>query len=272
MRRIGIIKRFLFSLGDWIYVTAVIIYTGLGTILSIDHTNNNFADKPVAALILKFAHSNALTLMGFISVVVFVAWCVRKGTNPWVLDKIQFILDQYQEKCFQDQTNDPKDHHRVTLFRRKRCLWGNKGHRLFSLYLVPYLRSNHLAQRSGTKFLISDNSDQTEGVAGQAWSRHGSMVLNNLPDIHEAGLEEEDRRARIEDYAATTYCPEQMVDKYAQSGTPMPRSIAAIPVDVKGTLWGVIVLDSRSPYGVNDNSVLNYSLTVAVIGQLLEKV
>ena len=51
----------------------------------------------------------------------------------------------------------------------------------------------------------------------------------------------------------------------------MPRSIAAIPIIVFGDMWGVIVLDSRHPNGVSSDSVLNFELTVALVGQLLEK-
>ena len=44
-----------------------------------------------------------------------------------------------------------------------------------------------------------------------------------------------------------------------------------MPVECKGKLWGVIVLDSMTSGGVTSESVEHYTLTVALIGHLLEK-
>lgn len=51
----------------------------------------------------------------------------------------------------------------------------------------------------------------------------------------------------------------------------MPCSIVAIPIERRGKMWGVIVLDSRYPEGVTDKAVEDYRLTVALVGHLLER-
>lgn len=62
-----------------------------------------------------------------------------------------------------------------------------------------------------------------------------------------------------------------MVNKRIEAGRVMPRCMLAIPIRRLGKLWGVIVLDSRHPYGVDQRAFTDYQLTLALIERLLER-
>lgn len=250
----------------------------LGVLLSLDKESGWFSDSTGFIMLLEFLGDYVIILYAIFLFLFFFGRCVKRWGDPWVWDKIQFILDQYQEKVF--DTDDPKDHHRVTLFKcKRRCIfarhwssrnwflpWGDTP--LISDYLIPVRRSGHISQKSSAVFHVPDDSDKAEGVAGRAWSSRKSVVLNDLPDINQKDPGVTVRRR----YAENSNSNVEMVNCYIEAGRNMPRSIAAIPVEVYGKPWGVVVLDSRHERGVTDESVVNYSLTVALIGQLLERI
>ncbi|WP_281085133.1 hypothetical protein [Methylophaga thiooxydans] len=197
--------------------------------------------------------------------------------DPWVWEKLQFILNEYQNKVFSEKANEPNHHHRVTLFRytkwnlhTRHCTgkwywpWGK--HWPCSGWLVPVLRSGYTSQNTNIIFSAPDNADHAEGVAGQAWAKESAVILNELPSPSKNGPKRE-----IKNYCKVTACPHEIVDAKINTGKPMPLSIAATPVEVNGKIWGVVVLDSRASDGVSRESILNYELTVALVGQLLEK-
>jgi hypothetical protein len=115
-------------------------------------------------------------------------------------------------------------------------------------------------------FYAPDSSDDAEGVAAQAWARREVVIATDLPQINQKS-----KKGVLAQYANKSFCPVEMVQSLIQKDRPMPRSIAAIPVLCRGEIWGVLVLDSRDPQGVNSDAVTNYQLTIALIGQLLEE-
>lgn len=63
---------------------------------------------------------------------------------------------------------------------------------------------------------------------------------------------------------------ENMVRRYANKNKTLPRSITAIPIEVNNKRWGVLVLDSVHPTGISSDAISNYTVTLALIGRLLE--
>lgn len=279
MKSFGPFVRKLYPLAGLIELLGTGLAIGLGVVLGIDKEAGWLANRPVALRLLDFIGDYALILYGVAGLLILFGWATKKWGNPWVWDKIKFILDEYQDKAFFKEGNEPQDHHRVTLFKyHAKCVfkrhwssshwhlpWGETP--LVSNYLVPVLRSGHISQNSSAIFHVPDDSDKSEGVAGMAWSSRKAVVLPELPNMNKNNPGITSRRR----YAEVTNSSLSLVDFYIEKNRPMPRSIAAIPVDVKGKPWGVIVLDSRLANGVRHESVVNYQLTVALLGQLLEE-
>lgn len=256
---------------------AISIFTGV--IIGVDKDAAWLSDHPVVLQGMRFVERQALFIYSISLALIIISFFIKKYGKPWVWDKIKFILDEYQGKAFFVDVTDPQDHHRVTLFKCKRsCIftkhwssrnwwrpWGSTP--VISNYLVPVLRSGHLSQKSSAAFHAPDNSDLAEGVAGWAWAARNSIVIPELPDVNDKKI----KMYQKKQYAEGTNSKLEMVEYYISKDRHLPRSIAAIPVDVHSKPWGVVVLDSRSVNGVQEDSVLNYSLTVALLGQLLEE-
>lgn len=276
MTKFGAWRRGIYVASDWIYAGCLLISTALGWVNSLDGEELWLKDRTILQGYVFHVQELSIWLYVLIGVVCLICFIIKRRGDPWIYEKLQFILDEYQGKVFSNGT--PKDHDRVTIFEhRKNCLfarhwsanawyrpWGNK--KPFSDYLVPIMRSGHISQRSRAIFYAPDESDKAEGVAAMAWARRAAVILNDLPEITATT-----GRRDKEKYARTTKCDMGLLDRYIADGRQPPRSIAAMPIDRNGKLWGVVVLDSRSPQGVTDTSVSNYTLTVALIGHLLER-
>lgn len=179
---------------------------------------------------------------------------------PWVWDTIHYLLDTFRGYVFEEE-GGPLHHHRVTLFKYVRvrfwlCRWPWSG------WLVPVERSGHTTQKSRTAFLAPDDADRAEGVAGQTWAQNRVVPLDKLPDINENPPCDV-----LAEYARRTWIAEARLQKQRQHA----RSFCGIPVEVKGKLWGVIVLDSRNPEVINQNADQFYSLIGRFLGKLLER-
>lgn len=277
--KLGSKRKFIYRSAEWIYLFAGSTASALTWLIGVEKDEEWLAGRTLIWAIIEKLQSYAIYLYIFLAIIVVICLVVKRWGDPWVIEKIQFILDGYQEKVF-SASRAPRDHNRVTLFKHhKSCLlkrhwtatsplrpWGDR--KPFSEYLVPYLRSGHLAQKTGAIFYVdSNNSERTEGVAGMAWAQRQVAHLPDLPEVVAAT----GKRIKKQ-YATATKCDVKLMDKYLSEGRQPPRSIAAIPVECHGKLWGVIVLDSRDPLGVTEESIQNYTLTVALIGQLLERV
>lgn len=114
--------------------------------------------------------------------------------------------------------------------------------------------------------MVPDDGNHSEGVAGLAWVSNTVVVAEALP-----ALTSESGDQAISRYARRTHCPEKIVRDYIRRGRTLPRSIAAIPIEVNNKSWGVLVLDSCDENGVTDGLVKNFTLIVHSISQLLEK-
>jgi hypothetical protein len=279
MKGFGAARKFVYKTSELVYAAAVFSSAVLGVATSTELDAAWIKNSPIGVRVVELLQQNAIDIYIVICTAVVASYFYRLRGDPWLWEKIKFILDEYQGKAFAKDPEDPSDHHRVTLFQhQKNCIfvkhwsatsiirpWGKKSP--FSNYLVPVLRSGHLSQKSSAVFYVSDASDDCESVAAKAWVTNEVIIKENLPSLNGSSPKARD----ITTYAKMTYSSKEMVQKYIAIGRPKPRSIAAIPVMVSGSIWGVIVLDSRLPNGVSADSVLNYELTVALVGQLLEK-
>lgn len=252
--------------------------TLLGLVNEVKPEENPYADWPQFVLLFcDLTQKYSLILFFCIGAISVVSIMVNKLGDPWVWEKLQFILNEYQAKAFAVRASEPNHHHRVTLFQyRKRVFWCRHctgkwywpwgKHSPGSGWLVPVLRSGYTSQKTKVIFCAPDNGDEAEGVAGKAWAAQSAVVLQELPSPTKNGP-----RRDIKNYCIVTACPIEMVEAKIASGGSMPSSMAATPIEVNGNIWGVVVLDSRADDGVSQDSILNYELTVALIGQLLEK-
>ncbi|MGO3345772.1 MAG: hypothetical protein ACTIM4_06960 [Marinomonas sp.] len=282
MVRISRKKAFLYKISDLVIIVASALIGLMSFINDVDSTDKWIENRPYQWHLIEWIQGYAVYFFIALFLISIFFTIVKKTKNPWIWEQIQFILDQYQDRVFNHISDDPRDHNRVTLFQvKKRCFlkkhWSSKKtlrpsgkHPRFSSYLVPVLRSGHLSKKTNALFYVSDKSDECEGIAGQAWGKGGTTVATDLPELKYDKNNTPSRRS-INNYARATYSDLKLVDQYIENKRITPRSIAAIPVEVNGEPWGVVVLDSRRPHGVTDNSVQNYTLTVSMIGRLLEQ-
>lgn len=277
MKKFGWFRLTIYKWSIWIYITCTSVATGLGFISDLDQTTSWLQNRPILWGLIERIQDFSIWLYILIIILITVCLIVEKLGNPWVWEKLQFILDEYQSKVFEGNNSDPNDYHRVTLFQHKKhCIFrkhwsANRWYKpsgknpMIGDYLIPVLRSGHISQKSNALFFASDCGDEAEGIVGQAWARKNVVVVPELPELHPV------RPTNRKKYAEATFISREMVDHSLTNKKPLPRSIAAIPVEVNGSLWGVVVLDSRVPNSISNDSVNNYELTVALIGQLLEK-
>lgn len=263
------------------------VYFSLVGVLSgfqIHKSNAEYVDlHPIRAAIYEKLFSSPAIIILFLALWISVEtinWTKTKRGNPKQKELIKFILNQYRGKAFYTQNDDAEDHHRVTLFKFKgRHIQFKNSHwtgrrtiinRLRRLWprphLVFFLRSGKLSQNTNAVFPVFDDSDKANGWAAHVWSTGRAEVVEHLPEI----LNGEENKAIEREYAAKTKSTIEVVRNYKAARRPMPRAIAAIPIEVHGSPWGVLVLDSRRPDGVSQDSIDNFRITVATIQKILE--
>lgn len=244
---------------------------------------NNFLLHAVYSLI----REQLLVLFLLLLALYLMSIAFKRLGDSWILEKLQFVLDKYQGKAFvKKEKPDPKDYHRITLFQYKKnvvfpshwsaakTIWpfGGGKHPFMSNYLVPVLRSGRLSRKTNAIFHVSDNGEDSEGVAGRAWVTEEVASALGLPPIRLNSPKRD-----VQAYAESTGSDVAMIEAIlAYKSTQrrqsvMPRAIVAIPVERFGKNWGVLVLDSRDPDGIAEDAVENFTITVALIGQLLER-
>ncbi|WP_339494929.1 GAF domain-containing protein [Pseudomonas sp. RA_105y_Pfl2_P56] len=280
MLRTGPKRKVIYAVSGYIYVLAGLLSSGTIWLMDVEKDDRWIEQKPIVWMLIDRFQEFGIWLILAIALIVIVTGFVKHLSDPWVVEKLQFILDEYQGKAFKN-LNVPKDHNRVTLFKYRERLffkrhwqeqstskWSPfKTRRWCGSYLVPYMRSAHLTLNTKTVFFIdNENSAKTQGVAGLAWSSRQVAILPDLPEIKPTSSNKSK-----ETYAKVTKSSVRFLERYLTEGKTPPRSMAAVPVECNGKLWGVIVLDSLDPLGVTQESVEHYTLTVALIGHLLER-
>lgn len=279
MQRNSIRSR-LYPFGRYLEATGVFGFTAMAFILDYDESKASYTDWPngVSSL-LKWAQESSYEILLYLSLLTLVGIFLRLRGDPWLWDKLAFILNGYQAKALPCGVGIANHQHRVTLFQRKRfASWPRrgagpawwpygKGRWPGSGWMKPVLRSGHTTKKTKAIFLAPDDPSLAEGLAGQSWVGNQVLIRPDLPDLNVP----KPSKKKVEEFARKTFCSDSMVQFMIRNKKPMPQSLAAIPVDVNGQIWGVVVLDSSDPNGVTRQSVVDFELTVALIGQLLEK-
>jgi len=232
--------------------------------------------------------------VGIIIVGVLFPVCQKLSNSigaPWVQITLRDLIEEFRKQVFARETqSDPAHYHRVTLFRRvgltsvifwfvppgfrlppffQRRFWNRDPLRgPGSGWLVPVARSGHATKQNISVFLAPDDADNAEGVAGEVWARNRALHKRGLPDFSGQPNEES-----IQEYAHGTFIPVQWVKERVEQKKPLPRSLYGMPIEIKGKLWGVLVLDSRNPNGIKADKVKQVHRMVAVmLSRLLERI
>lgn len=224
--------------------------------------------RPIVNWVISVQTSSlwVLSAIGFLALSGLIT---RKLGKHWVWGTLKFVLDEFQKKAYPEHQGDRNNHHRVTLFQRKQCVMRfdafGSGRYPWSGWLEPVLRSGHKTLDTKALFHAPENA-KSEGIGGYTWDSEMVVCTQNLPKV----LISSSLRQK-EKYAKRTFCNLDFIDKHLSSGKELPLSLGAIPVFVNGSIWGVLVLDSMAPEGVSEEVLSNFTLTVNVIGKLLEK-
>jgi len=265
---------FLGRQAEWIGAGLLLLFT---LIIELDLSNKNLNGWP--DFILKGIGYTQQWSFYILVAIVFIsmfAVVVNRLPDKWVWEKLKFVLDEFQKKAYVNHLDDRTDDHRITLFQYKKfagfrfkhnkttfSLWGENA--LFGGWLVPVLRSGHRSLNTKAIFR-APLQGESEGVVGLCWDNQRSPVVDELPRVVRSTSDEQRDK-----YARRTFSDRRMIDDYVEGGKPLPRAIGAIPVFVNGEIWGVLVLDSQAKNGVTQEVLDNFSLTVEIIGQLLER-
>ena len=215
-----------------------------------------------AATSLAWLQDTAWLFIPLFTVGLGLIQILRSATGPpWIWQHVHYLLDTFRQHVFKKQRGTPLHYNRVTLFRYVRfrcalCRWPWSG------WLIPVERSGHTTQRSRTAFLVPDNADRVQGIAGQTWAQNSVVMVNGLPDINGSPSLE-----LLAQYAQQTWVSVPWLQNRSQHG----RAFCGISVEVKGRMWGVVVLDSRSPDAIDQEAVNVYRLVGRYLGKLLER-
>jgi hypothetical protein len=168
--------------------------------------------------------------------------------------RLKRMLDTMHATYFSGVPESERYHNRVTLFR------ANRNRTL----LLAVCRSGSQFQRNIQPLAISDDVEvANEGVAGLAWFTDSTVMRAQLPAPPESWDAED---PACQEYASQGLMP---IDKAGRLNV-RSRSILATPIrDSKGTRWGVLVLDSRAPDGVDPNKQPMATAFAAAISNML---
>ena len=279
MRRTTL-RKYIYISGSWANSTAIVPAV-LAVSSEVDSSRPPYNSWPDLILrVIEYLNDWSFLLYTLIIVLLLYAPLARRAGDPWLWEKIQYLIDGMRDRLWEDFENARMDEHRVTIFQRKSfvlflkrpgasMLWPyGKGCHPWSGWLVPVLRSGHTAQVSRSIFLAPSGgtSHKVEGVVGKAWASKSTIIIDELKKIHRGSAPQ-----TIKSYATKTFCDIGVVDRYLTQNRTPPRSIGAIPIEVHGKIWGALVLDSREPDGVTEEKTNQFKLTTKLIGQLLEK-
>lgn len=244
----------LMSVLLWLVVFAVAL---IGGALKANPKKATFA--PIASF-LTGVQDSAWYLL---PVLAGVSTALKFGTStvgsPWLWDAVHVALNELRDCAFESFKDEPVHYHRATLFKKKTGPSFRTKH-WRTARLVPIERSGHTTQRTSVLFLIPDDADHAEGVAGLTWAQDGVYRVSELPDLSADPPSDDWKR-----YAEAT----GVTVEWLRQERPHARSFCGIPVQIKGKPWGVIVLDSRNPQKIEGDDA--YALSARVLGKLLEK-
>jgi len=262
-------REILFRAALWMDAVAFVL---LGIVLSALKYNLSSVRPPtvLGALVL-WCQNNGLVLITTLFAVSYGCRFIRQFLRPPLIQKqLKALMDALQQEVFRAEMSGGASlyDHRVTLFRHG-WLW--RLHRWpWSGWLYPIERSGHMTRRRGTFFRAGGERGEQEGVAGQAWTKSATVVVENLPDLEDvSSLEGGLQRGLVEEYAKRTWVSRDWLVRRLAAKKPMACSFCGIPVEVGGKMWGVLVLDSRNSKA---KAGQRYEATYRFFARVLSKV
>ncbi len=229
--------------------------------------------------------TNGYFLVATVPLVALVSTLTcRYVGEPWIIPFLDELLTNSRREVFKPEKiyDDPVHFHRVTLFIHKQylffpprsrwqnlCPWG-KNCSANSGWLIPIARSEHIRKKVRSKFCINDDGSVAEGVGGLAWILKQPTFLHSLPEITAISTKEE-----VEKYEKDSNVPSWWLKNKRDERnnvTPLYRSLAAIPINLKGKIRAMLIIDSTKPnsiQGLDETDI--YSLLHFVIGRILER-
>jgi hypothetical protein len=233
---------------------------------------SQFASAPAIQGLLRWMQGTAwiVVVLGPILVAV-IQWGRLKFGSPWAWEAIQKLLDEFRNEVFGDRTDDPLDHHRVTLFKFYKTAVRLSAPRDWWHWLIAVARSDHLTKLRIRRFRAPDDAERCEGVAGRAWRCKGWVLVPKvgakLPVLTPSSSESD-----IDAYAKETGVDAEWVRCQLKHGRPLAASYAALLVRLKGQPWGVLVLDSRTPGTIDVAKLDRFKAFGNLLTPLLERV
>jgi hypothetical protein len=252
-----------------ISVACPIVATVIGAILKIE---NGYFENPHLLAIISAIRNRAWWLILLFSLIGILSQLIRSriGTNV-VWQTVQYLLDQYREELFGSKDDQAQFFHRITLFKHVKWHWGLVRWP-WSGWMIPVARSGNKTRKYIAKFRASsDDPDNAEGIAGQAWANERPLQIYGLPDINTNDTSEDD----LNEYASKGLVQVSWLQKRKKKNKNNARSMLGIPVEVKGKTWGAMVVDSRRADEILSETALKkqkYKNLVNILGKLLEKV
>lgn len=181
------------------------------------------------------------------------------GSRVWGL--VHSVLDDLRGDLFGRSKDDRLHANRVTLFKYVKWAWCFRKWP-WSGWLVPVERSGHTTRRTRSIFMAPDDGDRVEGVAGIAWSRGKQYYKEDLPDLSDNESDE-----LLREYSRSCKLSPETVRKRKH----LARSVHATTVEVKGCVWGVLVVDSRKPTLPMNKLQKDYRRVARFLGWALER-
>lgn len=185
------------------------------------------------------------------------ALAITQGIRPFLISPAQFdaihrILTGLRDHVVGTQTGVPYHFDRATLFQRRAFYlpWNPKRWRRwpFSGWLVPFERSGEATRHRGSCFLAPDDGDRAEGVAGQTWAQKNIVFVPPPNDPPLPDLTHTSSDADMQEYARRSFVDPEWVRQWLRDHKRgLATRYVGIPVELKSRVWGVIVLDLRSP-------------------------
>lgn len=220
--------------------------------------------------LFRWVQANGPGLVLVLALLTAVSRLKRFLMPPVTARLIHEILTQHQKLLFPD--DDELSHeHRVTLFLKKNWVWRWRRWP-WAGWLVPVERSGAMTRKSKTCFkAVANNPTKCEGIAGSTWMKQGRTVaIEDLPDLNDPV--EPAAEALIREYARKTLVSPEWVKKRLKKGGILARSYYGHPVELNGTIVGVIVVDSRNPKTKTTKKYMHsYALMANLLSKVLEK-
>jgi len=263
MRKRRIARR-TYAIATWLQGISAIALLLVGAALKTDLTWVGRVAPSFVPLITGLQKSAGLTVLILTPLAGLLSWWKKEFSAPWFWNTLHHFLDTFRKDVFDGASDAAQFRHRVTLFRRTEWAWTGFIRFRSGGWIKPVERSGYTTHRTSTVFRASDTPNESEGVAGQAWSQNCVLLCSNLPDC---SREAHPSSEQIAEYARRTYVTTQWVNGHR----PRSRSLLAIPIEVKSEPWGVVVLDSVDPFILDNVKQQSYQLFAKYLGKLLER-